>query len=136
MILRIQQVAGALLTLSAAYVGVWALADPVSFNGDFPIPGHHWVSSAGPYNEHLIRDVGGLYLALGIVTLWSVIRPRRDLLAAAGIAWEVFSVPHLLFHADHLDGLKTFDKVAETASLGLTVLLAALLLLPSRGSQR
>lgn len=136
MILRIQQVAAALLTLSAAYVGVWALSDPVSFNKDFPFSGHHWVSLAGPYNEHLIRDVGGLYLALGVLTLWSVLRPRRDLLVAVGIAWEVFSIPHLLFHADHLAGLTTFDKVAETGSLGLTVLLAALLLLPAGGADR
>ena len=136
MFLRIQRLAGAVLTLSAAYVGVWALADPASFNDDFPLPGHHWVSSAGPYNEHLIRDVGGLYLALGVLTLWAVLRPRRDLMAAVGIAWEVFSIPHLVFHADHLDGLKTFDKVAETGSLGLTVLLAALLVVPAREEGR
>ncbi|HET6166683.1 MAG TPA: DUF4345 family protein [Marmoricola sp.] len=136
MILRIQQAAGALLTLSAAYVGVWALADPASFNKDFPLPGRHWVSLAGPYNEHLVRDVGGLYLALGVLTIWAVLRPRRDLLAAVGIAWEVFSIPHLLFHAGHLDGLTTFDKVAETGSLGLTVVLAAVLLLPARQGDR
>ena len=82
--LRVQQVSATVLTLSAAYVGVWALADPASFNDDFPLPGRHWVSLAGPYNEHLIRDVGGLYLALGVLTLWAVLRPRRDLFAAVG----------------------------------------------------
>lgn len=134
MILRIQRVAAAVLLLSAAYVGGWALFAPRSFHDDFPLPGRDWVSSAGPYNEHLIRDVGGLYLALGVLTLWALLRPRRDLLAAVGIAWEVFSVPHLVFHADHLDGLGTFDKVAEVGSLAATVVLAALLLLPARGT--
>jgi hypothetical protein len=79
-----------------------------------------------------VRDVGGLYLALGVVTLWAALRPRTDLFVVVGVAWEVFSVPHLLFHVGHLDGLATFDKVAQTVSLGATVLLAALLVAPSR----
>jgi hypothetical protein len=132
MTLRVQQVAATVLTLSAAYVGVWALLAPRSFYDDFPLPGRDWVSLAGPYDEHLVRDVGGLYLALGVLTLWATLRPRTDLLAIVGIAWEVFSVPHLLFHAGHLDGLASSDKVAETTSLGATVLLAALLLVPAR----
>jgi len=133
--LRVQQVSATVLTLSAAYVGVWALLAPRSFYDDFPLPGRDWVSLAGPYNEHLVRDVGGLYLALGVMTLWAALRPRTDLLAAVGIAWEVFSVPHLLFHVGHLDGLATFDKVAETTSLGATVLLAALLVVPARAPE-
>lgn len=133
MTLRLQRTAGILLTLSAALVGLWALAGPASFHDDFPLPGHDWVSAAGPYNEHLIRDVGGLYLALGVMTLWVTLRPRGDLLAAVGIAWEVFSVPHLLFHAGHLGGLETFDQVAEVVSLGVTVLLAAVLVIPAAG---
>jgi hypothetical protein len=135
MILRLQQVAATVLTLSAAYVGIWALAEPGSFYDDFPLPGRDWVSLAGPYNEHLVRDVGGLYLALGLMTLWAALGPRADLLAVVGVAWEVFSVPHLLFHAGHLDGLETFDKVAEVGSLGATVLLAALLVVPARARQ-
>jgi hypothetical protein len=133
--LRVQQVSATVLTLSAAYVGVWALLAPSSFYDDFPLPGRDWVSLAGPYNEHLVRDVGGLYLALGVVTLWAALRPRRDLFVVVGVAWEVFSVPHLLFHVGHLDGLATFDKVAQTASLGATVLLAALLAAPVRAPE-
>jgi hypothetical protein len=130
--LRVQQVSAIVLTVSAAYVGVWALLAPGSFYDDFPLPGRDWVSLAGPYNEHLVRDVGGLYLALGVVTLWAALRPRTDVLVVVGVAWEVFSVPHLLFHAGHVDGLETFDKIAEIGSLGATVLLAALLVVPAR----
>ncbi|MBO9524437.1 MAG: DUF4345 family protein [Nocardioidaceae bacterium] len=130
MTLRIQQVAAAVLALSAVYVGGWALLSPTGFYDDFPLPGRDWVSLAGPYNEHLVRDVGGLYLALGLVTVWAIARPA--FLVTAGLAWEVFSVPHLLFHAGHLDGLDTFDKVAEIGSLAGTVVLAALLLVPRR----
>lgn len=133
--LRIQQAAAVLLLASAALVGTWALAAPSSFYDDFPLPGHHWVSVAGPYNEHLVTDVGGLYLALGVVTAWAIARPA--FLLAAGLAWEVFSIPHLVFHAGHLEGLETFDKWAEVGSLAGTVVLAALLLVPARtGSRR
>lgn len=56
------------LGLSAVVVGAWAAAAPRSFFSSFPLPGHHWVAPLGPYNEHLTRDVGGLYLALFVVS--------------------------------------------------------------------
>jgi uncharacterized protein DUF4345 len=132
MTLRLQQVAAGALTLSAAYVGIWALLAPRSFFDDFPLPGRDWVNLAGAYDEHLVRDVGGLYLALGVMTAWAVLRPRVDLFRVVGVAWEVFSIPHLLFHLGHLDGLGTADQIGESASLGLTVVLAALLIVPTR----
>ncbi len=30
-------------------------------------------------------------------------RPRRETFALVGVAWLVFSVPHLVFHCMHLD---------------------------------
>src|SRR3712207_2072212 len=51
--------AGLLLLASAPLVvGMWALLVPHSFYDDFPLPGRNWVSTLGPYNEHLVRDVG------------------------------------------------------------------------------
>jgi hypothetical protein len=126
MTIRIQQVLAGVLALSATYVGGWALLAPRSFYDDFPLPGRHWVSLAGAYDEHLVRDVGGLYLALLVVTIAAI--RRTDLLRVAGLAWLVFSVPHVLFHLDHLDGLTTGDKIAQLGSLTGTVVLAALLL--------
>lgn len=128
----LHRTAGIVLLLSAEYVGIWALLAPHSFYDDFPLPGRDWVSSAGPYNEHLVRDVGGLYLALGVMTLWATLTLRTDLLVAVGLAWEVFSIPHLVFHVGHLDGLEAFDKVAEVGSLAGTVVLAAALIVQSR----
>jgi hypothetical protein len=61
--IRAKLVMVSVLAASAAYVGFWALIAPHSFYRSFPIPGHHWVSTAGPYDEHLVRDVGGLYLS-------------------------------------------------------------------------
>ena len=50
-------------------IGLWQAVFPASFYADFPGMGHHWVSPDGPYNEHLLRDVGLGNLAVGTVAL-------------------------------------------------------------------
>ncbi|HEU5331673.1 MAG TPA: hypothetical protein VFU73_02890 [Actinocrinis sp.] len=133
--IRSKQVIAGVLALTAAYVGFWAQFAPASFFSSFPVAGHHWLAGLGPYNEHLVRDVGGLYLALFVVSGWAAVRPRTQTLRLAGVAWLAFSVPHLVFHLSHLDMYDTADKVGNIVSLGGTLVLAALLLLPTaRGS--
>lgn len=51
------------LGLTSLIVGLWAQFFPQEFYDHFPGLGV-WVAGDGPYNEHLIRDVGGLNLAL------------------------------------------------------------------------
>lgn len=58
----------AYLSLTSAVVGVWAQFFPRAFYERFPGFGI-WVAGDGPYNEHLIRDVGGLNLALAVLAL-------------------------------------------------------------------
>jgi hypothetical protein len=132
MSLRAKQVVVAVLALSAAFVGGWAAIAPHSFFTSFPLPGHHWVAAEPPYTEHLVRDVGGLYLALLVVSVWGLVRPRHETFVMSGLAWELFSVPHLIFHSAHLYGLSTFDAAGNVISLGGTVVLAGLLLFPGR----
>jgi hypothetical protein len=120
----------ALLALSAALVGFWALLAPGSFYPSFPGFGLAWVADAGPYDEHLVRDVGALYLALLALTLVSLLRPRAARPWVAGLVWLVFSVPHLAFHATH----EVRGEGAELTALALTVLLAAVACLPSRAT--
>lgn len=124
------------LLLQGLLVGGWALIGPRSFYDDFPGFGHHWTAPTGPYNEHFVTDVGAAYLALAALALlalaWGDLRSCR--LAAA--AWVVFSAPHFLFHARHLTGLTSFDKVAELGSLGGTLVLAIWLVTPGRGADR
>ena len=122
----------ALLGLSAAFVGLWAEFGPQSWYDDFPLPGHRWVSTLGPYNEHLARDVGGLYLALLVVSVWAVVRPRPETFRLVGAAWSVFSVPHLIFHLLHLDMFPTLDRTGNIVTLAGTAVLAAALLFPVR----
>jgi hypothetical protein len=122
------------LLLQGALVGAWALVGPRSFYDSFPGTGHHWTKVTGPYNEHFVTDVGAAYLALTALALlalaWGDLRSSR----LAGAAWAVFSAPHFLFHARHLSGLTSFDKVAELSSLGATLVIAVLLVLAPRSS--
>jgi hypothetical protein len=129
-----KQMIAAVLALSAADVGFWAEFAPRSFYDSFPLAGHHWVSALRPYNEHLTRDVGGLYLALLVISVWAVLRPGAETFAMIGAAWLTFSVPHFTYHMFHLDMYDTTDKIGNIVTLGGTVILAVLLVLPSPGS--
>jgi hypothetical protein len=110
------------LAFSTASVGLPALLAPRSFYDDFPWLAH-WVDLLPPYNQHLITDVGGLYVAFTIVFVWAAVRPVRELVMAACAGWTVAALAHFVFHATHLDGFSTGDAVAELVSLGLVLLL-------------
>jgi hypothetical protein len=129
--------AGLLLLASPPLVvGLWALLVPRSFYGDFPFPGREWVSALGPYNEHLVRDVGALILALGMLLATAVILLERRLVRASLVAWLVYAVPHLAFHITTLDAFPPFDNLANVGVLGLAVLLPSLLLAGTYGTSR
>jgi hypothetical protein len=132
MTIRTKQVLAALLAISAVCVGVWASAFPLAFYRSFPLPGRGWVSMLGPYNEHLTRDVGGLYLALFVMTAWSVLRPSEQIFRVAGWSWLVFNLEHLGFHLSHLGMFGTGDKIGNVVALGGAAVLSALLVLPVR----
>ena len=132
MTLRSKRAAVLALAATAAVVGVWAAAFPLSIDTDFPSPGRGWVSRLGPYNEHVVRDVGGLYLALLVLSLGAWRRPSAALLRLAGGAWLVFNTEHLLWHCLHLDAFPAADAVGNVVSLGAVWILSLLLLLPER----
>jgi len=120
-----------ILALAAAVVGFWALLAPQSFYDDFPGGGRTWVSALPPYNEHLIRDVGGLNLALALLLGWAAVTLERAIVLAALVAALVYAVPHFIYHASNLEDLSTGDKVAQTVSLALALVLPLALLVPA-----
>ncbi|MBB3098412.1 hypothetical protein FHR83_006111 [Actinoplanes campanulatus] len=120
------------LAVVAIVVGVWAAAFPLSFHHDFPAPGWGWVSRLGPYNEHLVRDVGGLYLALAVLSVLAFRRPTFALLRVTGGAWLIFNVEHFLWHALHLGVFTTWHAIGNMVGLGIPLVLSVLLLLPDR----
>src|SRR6478672_11459145 len=125
-----KRVAAAALALTAAYVGGWALVAPHSFFTSFPLPGRHWISGLPGYNEHLTRDVGGLYLALFTASTWCVLRPRAESFRLVGASWVTFSAPHLVFHAAHLDVFSPGDAAGNVLALAVALLLGLVLLWP------
>jgi len=89
------------LAAPAVAIGVWADVAPGSFFRTFPGDGWHWLTLLGPYNEHMVRDFGGLNLSLAVLTLSAAVALTRRLLVTTAIAWEVYSIPHLAFHLLH-----------------------------------
>lgn len=116
------------LAMSGLLVGVWAGVAPRSFYDDFPGLGRVWVAVDGPYNQHLVRDVGWLNLALAVATVWAAVTLTRALVVAVLVAWLVTGIPHLVYHVANLTGLGSADRVGELASLAVAPLLAAVLL--------
>src|SRR3990170_7280069 len=86
------------LAVGSGVVGLWALAAPRSFYDDFPGGGRHWVSALPEYNEHLVRDVGGLNLAVAALLLVAAVVLERRLVQVALVAPLLYAVPHLIFH--------------------------------------
>lgn len=105
-----------ILFLSAASIGAVAAIAPHTFYADFPFFAH-WVEMFPPYNEHLVTDVGGLYLGFAVIFAWAAIALEPTLVRAACTAWLLAAAIHLLFHATHLDGFGKADAIGEVASL-------------------
>ena len=122
---RWRTLALAVLAVNALSVGVWALLAPASFYTSFPGGGRSWISIDGPYNEHLVRDVGGLNLALLVLTIAALYVRGPTFVRLTGLAWLPFAIPHAIYHVAHMGDLKaTVDKVSNVGGLALTALLA------------
>src|SRR5262245_177277 len=100
---RYTRVLLAIVAIGYVGVGAWAALAPGSFYANFPGGGHQWVSADGPFNEHLVRDVGTLNLALAAVAIAALVRPGRYLVQVIAGATLVYSAPHFLYHLFHLD---------------------------------
>lgn len=111
----------AFLLFSALLIGLTATVAPRTFYDDFPFLAS-WVELLPPYNEHLVTDVGGLYLGFAVMFGCAAWTLERTLVRAVSVAWLLTAGIHLLFHAGHLDNFSTGDAIAELASL--TLLLA------------
>jgi hypothetical protein len=122
----------AVLAVTPALVGTWASVSPRGFYDDFPGGGRHWVSAVGPYDEHLVRDVGALYLGALVLLILAWVWLDRRLVQATLISYAVAALPHLVYHATALDGFSTGDAVAEIGGLALNVFLPLGLLLLTR----
>jgi hypothetical protein len=119
--MRLPNAARAALGFLAAVtllIGATAAFAPQTFYDDFPFV-THWVELLPPYNEHLVTDVGGLYLGFAVIFAWAAWTLERTLVRAVCVAWLLTAAIHLAFHAGHLEAFSTGDAIAEIASLAL-----------------
>jgi nucleoside-diphosphate-sugar epimerase len=117
-----------ILVFSAFGVGMQAEFFPRSFYDNFPF-GRGWVAMDGPYNEHLIRDVGALNLALLVLTIGAIAVGTRAITRITAGAWFVYSAPHLVYHLRHLTmSMSGVDKVGIVVSLSVPVVAAVVML--------
>jgi hypothetical protein len=120
----------AYLALSFLLIGVWAQFFPQSFYNDFPGLGRAWVRLDGLFNEHLIRDVGGLNLGLGLAAIFALYFPQARVIQVVSLVMFVYSLPHYVYHLAHLSVLPTtLDQVANIVLLGLNVFIPLALLI-------
>jgi hypothetical protein len=122
------------LAVPALVVGGWALVAPHNWYDNFPVRSAHWISGLGAYQEHLVRDFGSLYLALGLLLGYAALVLDRVLVRAVLGASLVFQVPHFIFHAANTDPFSTANNVVNlgllAAGLVLTVMLLAMVSRP------
>jgi hypothetical protein len=109
------------LAVPQGLIGLWAMVAPRSFHDDFPVGTEGWVDVLGPFDEHLVTDVGALFVALGFLLAFAAVRLRRETVLVATVAWLIFAIPHFAWHVFHLEPYDTADAIANTATLTWTV---------------
>ena len=104
--------------------GVWALFAPQSFYEQYPF-GRGWVELLPAYSEHLVRDLGGLFLATAGVFVGAAFVMSRATVIIACVSWLLFALPHAIYHGFNLDPYSTGDAIANAVVLTGAVLLPA-----------
>ncbi len=114
-------------------VGLWPLLSPRGFYEDFPGFRTGWVAMDGPFNEHLLRDFGGLNLALTAILIGAAVIGTTAVARLAAVAVFLFGLPHFLYHLGHVSHFEPVDQVLIVAMTALgAVLPLVLLLIPGR----
>lgn len=116
------------LALAGLVTGIWALFFPLDFYGAFPGCGRVWISVDGPYNEHLVRDVGALNLGTGVLAGCGLARPEWVRPIVVGIATLAYNLPHFIYHLTKLGLFQPIDQVAGATALGLALFASVVLI--------
>jgi hypothetical protein len=124
-----------LLGLLALANGTFMLVAPADWY--VTIPG---VTTTGPFNQHFLRDIGLIFLLVGIAFLTGAARPHYRTIAWGGAT--LWLCGHALFHVGevevgmhgHADLVRDFPAVSLPAILG--VLLTCWALADARARSR
>ena len=114
-------------------VGLWPLISPTGFYQDFPGFRWGWVAMDGPFDEHLLRDFGGLNLALAALLIGAAVIGTTAVARLAAASALLFGAPHFLYHLGHVGHFERIDQVLIVVVTGLGVVVPiVLLLIPGR----
>ena len=116
------------LAIVPLIIGFWAFFAPYHFYEMFPFPESNWLSTLGPYNEHLVRDYGANNLGFGVLFAMAAVFSGRQLVQVALISWLAFAIPHFSFHVMQTHHFSLFDNMMQLSSLGFVVVLPIILL--------
>ena len=90
------------------------------------------VAELGPYNEHLLVDLGAMNLGLGLLATWAAVTMSLDLVRASCCCIAVVALAHLMFHAAHLHGLSGLEAAVELTALAAIAVLPTLVSILAR----
>ncbi len=102
------------LAVLAGVLGIFGVVSPHCFYRT--IPG---VDMLGPYNQHLLSDVGGFYLAFAVVFAGAASSMDRALVRMACVGFLIAQTIHFIYHVTHLKGFGLGMAVIQTVLLGL-----------------
>jgi hypothetical protein len=108
----------AVLFATELVVGAWNQFAPESFYATFPT-----VDLTPPFSEHYARDFGGATLGIALLLGIALVKPRAHFVLPAALTYEVYSIPHFVFHLTHLEHATTAEAVALTAANAAVMLL-------------
>lgn len=117
----------AVLAVYSAAIGAYAAITPHAFYRD--VVG---VDLLGSYDQHLISDVGGLYLGFALLFCWAALSPGRELVRAACAAFMLTQTIHLAYHLAHLQPFTLAQAVEQIAGLLPLLLVPVAVLVVSR----
>ncbi|MGA9310437.1 MAG: hypothetical protein WBV74_08710 [Pseudonocardiaceae bacterium] len=81
-----------------------------------------------------MRDYGAMNLALALVVVVAGVTMERRLVRTALCALLLFAVPHLIFHATHVEHFGTSAVATELVALTIAAALPAALLILTRSA--
>lgn len=105
----------------------WMLLLPYSWYTDFPAD----VAHTGPFNPHFVRDIGAVFLTVGLGFGWCALKPERAFPVHVGIT--IFFTGHALIHLfDILTGhLPQSHWLIDTPLVFLPAAIMLVLTIPS-----
>lgn len=112
--------------------GIWAFVAPASWFRAFPGLDLGWVSSLGPYNEHLVTDVGALLMALGLLLVLAGYVLDRRVVQFTVLVQVIFALPHLIYHLVAISKEPAASGLLQMLVLALQVILPLSLLRSAR----